>query len=75
MENGEPVESLLPRMASANAYLGADVVRDALATGAPVVMTGRVADPSLFLAPRCCTGSAGATTTIRSSPRARSRAI
>lgn len=49
MESGEPVESLLPRMASANAYLGADVVRDALATGAPVVMTGRVSDPSLFL--------------------------
>jgi hypothetical protein len=37
-------------MAAANAYLGADVVRDALATGAPVVMTGRVSDPSLFLA-------------------------
>ena len=50
MESGEPVESLLPRMAAANAYLGADIVRDALATGAPVVMTGRVADPSLFLA-------------------------
>ena len=50
MESGEPVESLLPRMAAANAYLGADVVRDALATGAPVVMTGRVSDPSLFLA-------------------------
>jgi len=49
MESGEPVESLLPRMASANAYLGADVVRDAFATGAPVVMTGRVSDPSLFL--------------------------
>jgi len=49
MEGGEPVESLIPRMASANAYLGADAVRDALATGAPVVMTGRVADPSLFL--------------------------
>jgi hypothetical protein len=49
MENGEPVESLLPRMASANAYLGADVIRDGLATGAPVVMTGRVSDPSLFL--------------------------
>lgn len=44
-----PLESLLPRMASANAYLGADVVRDALATGAEVVITGRVADPSLFL--------------------------
>jgi hypothetical protein len=49
MESGEPVESLLPRMASANAYLGADIIRDALATNAPVVMTGRVADPSLFL--------------------------
>lgn len=49
MESGEPVEALIPRMASANAYLGADVVRDALATGAPVVITGRVADPSLFL--------------------------
>jgi len=50
MESGEPVESLLPRIAAANAYLGADIVRDALATGAPVVMTGRVSDPSLFLA-------------------------
>lgn len=50
MEGGEPVESILPRMAAANAYLGADIVRDALATGAPVVMTGRVSDPSLFLA-------------------------
>ena len=49
IESGEPVEALLPRMASANAYLGADVVRDALATGALVVMTGRVSDPSLFL--------------------------
>ena len=49
MENGAPVESLLPHMASANVYLGADVIRDALATGAPVVMTGRVADPSLFV--------------------------
>lgn len=49
LDSGAPLESLLPRMASANAYLGADVVRDALATGADVVMTGRVADPSLFL--------------------------
>ncbi len=49
MENGTPLESLLPRMASANVYLGADVIRDGLATGAPVVMTGRVSDPSLFL--------------------------
>ena len=49
LESGEPVEVLLAHMASANAYLGADVVRDALATGAQVVITGRVADPSLFL--------------------------
>jgi hypothetical protein len=49
LEGGEPLEQLLPRMASANAYLGADVVRRALDTGAEVVMTGRVADPSLFL--------------------------
>jgi hypothetical protein len=51
METGLPLESILPRLISANAYLGADVVARALATEAPVVITGRVADPSLFLAP------------------------
>ena len=51
MENGEPLESILPKLASANAYLGADLMAQALATGAPMVMTGRVADPSLFVAP------------------------
>ena len=51
IENGEPLESILPKMISANAYLGADVVREALDTGAPIVLSGRVADPSLFLAP------------------------
>ena len=49
LESGEPVESILPRMAAANAYLGADVILEGLDTGAPVVMTGRVSDPSLFL--------------------------
>jgi len=49
METGEPLEALLPRMVSANAYLGADTVKAALDTGADVVLTGRVADPSLFL--------------------------
>ena len=39
------------RLISANAYLGAEALLPALATGAEVVITGRVADPALFLAP------------------------
>jgi len=51
LESGEPLESILPRMASANAYLGADAICQALSAGTPVTVTGRVSDPSLFLAP------------------------
>lgn len=36
---------------AANAYLGADAILPAIEAGADVVITGRVADPSLFLAP------------------------
>lgn len=50
-EIGETVGSVGRRMVGANAYLGADAILPALETGAEVVITGRVADPSLFLAP------------------------
>lgn len=36
---------------SANVYLGGGPVRDALRLGADIVLTGRVADPALFLGP------------------------
>jgi hypothetical protein len=36
----------------ANAYLGIDALLPALDTGADLIITGRVADPSLFLAPQ-----------------------
>ena len=36
---------------SANAYLGVSALLPALESGADVIITGRVADPSLFLAP------------------------
>jgi hypothetical protein len=39
------------QLVSANAYFGAEEILPALATGANVVITGRVADPSLFVAP------------------------
>jgi hypothetical protein len=39
------------QLISANAYLGSDAILAALQTGANVIITGRVADPSLFLAP------------------------
>ena len=39
------------KLISANAYLGVDAILPALKTNADIVITGRVADPSLFLAP------------------------
>lgn len=51
LENGEPVASLSETLISAEAYLGAEPIVEALRGGAQIVVTGRVADPSLFLAP------------------------
>jgi len=45
------VSDLGNRVLSANAYLGAEPIAKALAAGADVVITGRVGDPALFLAP------------------------
>ncbi|QHD08173.1 acyclic terpene utilization AtuA family protein [Pseudomonas sp. R76] len=52
LDNGQSLASLGERLISANAYLGVDGILDGLRADADVVITGRVADPSLFLAPQ-----------------------
>ncbi|MHA6633954.1 acyclic terpene utilization AtuA family protein [Citrobacter farmeri] len=50
-EAGVPVSRFEKTLLSANAYLGAAGLLEALDSDADVVIAGRVADPSLFLAP------------------------
>jgi Acyclic terpene utilisation family protein AtuA len=51
MEFDGTIKQLGNRLLSANAYLGAGPMAEALSRGADIVITGRASDPALFLAP------------------------
>jgi hypothetical protein len=51
MDTGEPLAAVRPSVQSANVYFGAWPIVDALAQGAEIVITGRVTDTGLALAP------------------------
>lgn len=50
-EIGKPISQSNKQIISANAYMGAEAMVQALNNGADIVIAGRVSDPSLFLAP------------------------
>ena len=50
IETGKPIKET-GELISANAYLGIDGILKALRKEAQIIITGRIADPSLFLAP------------------------
>jgi len=51
MDTGEPLAAIRQKILSANAYIGAFPLAEALATGADVVIAGRCTDTALTLAP------------------------
>lgn len=50
-ETGKPVKELDGEIISANVYMGIDGIVEALENGADIIITGRVADPAIFMAP------------------------
>jgi hypothetical protein len=50
-ETHEPLSKLPGQIVSANAYMGVEGIIKALEQGADVVITGRVSDPAIFMAP------------------------
>jgi hypothetical protein len=51
MDTGRPLSEIRANVTSANVYLGAFPVAEALASGAQIVVTGRGTDPGLVLGP------------------------
>ncbi len=51
MDTGEPLSKVLDKVSSANVYIGAFPIAEALSQGANIVLTGRGTDPGLVLGP------------------------
>ncbi len=51
MESGEPITKIRKQVSSANVYFGARPVVEALEQGAQIIVTGRVTDTGISLAP------------------------
>lgn len=51
LESGESILNIHEKLSTANAYLGAKFISQAIERGAEIIITGRVADPSLTVAP------------------------
>ncbi len=51
MDTGEPLSTIRQRVTSANVYLSAFPIAEALGKGADIVLTGRGTDPGLVLGP------------------------